>query len=198
MVSTLKVDTLQTSNGSNFMINGYPQRPGQIIEHLSSPCDGSVIAGASGSYTTQAVSTYQAMSGTYTDITGSVITYTPPLGATKVVYNFDFGYCHQTQGVIGHYKFFIDATEVLYSRRTLSAEGAYPHIRQQFIWPIAIGGTTDTNTGRLGSWSTPKTLKVQGRYYTSGYYGNWHYSQYWDGGAPGMFQMPTISITAIA
>lgn len=198
MASVIRVDSIQGTNGANIMTNGYLQRPGTIIETLTSVCDGSTVTVGSGSYTFQNVTTYQQMQTSYTDISGSVISYTPPAGATKVIYNFDFSYCHQTAGVIAHYKFFIDSTEVLYARRTISGESSYPHVRQQFVWPIAIGGSDNSNTGRVANWNTAKTLRVSARSYSGSYYGNWNYSQYWDGAGGGMFAMPILTITAIA
>ncbi len=61
-----------------------------VLEQFYTPCDGSVIATSAGNVTVPNVSS--AMTGTtsYADLTGSNITYTPPSGATQVLYDFNF------------------------------------------------------------------------------------------------------------
>ena len=43
MASVLKVDTLKNNLNEDLLVNGYPRKPGQVIEYLSSPCDGSSV-----------------------------------------------------------------------------------------------------------------------------------------------------------
>lgn len=196
MVSKLKVDELQNSSGQTLSVNGYPRQPGQIIEVLASPCDGSSVTVGSGTYTVQNVTTQQTLSTTYQDLTGSTITYTPPTGATKVIYEFCFAMRWEQDHAITHHKFFIDGVEVVYAR--FNRSGRYPEDKITFEWPIAIGGGANTNTGRQATWTTAKTLKIQSRWYGTGNSRNAHGTTYWDGITLNVFIMPTIKITAIA
>lgn len=171
--------------------------PGQIIETLSSPCDGSTVVVSSGSYTVANVTTQQTYVGaTYTDITGSSITYTPPSGATRVVYEFQFASYWVGSHAINDYKFFIDGAEVVYARFNRSAY--YIEDRCTFVWTIAIGGTPNANTGRIATWTTPKTMKMQFRNYGASNYANLHGTTYWDGTTGNQLSVPHIKITAIA
>ena len=196
--NVVSTDNIANSTGSYVFVNGYPRQPGQIIETLSSVCDGTTITVGSGTYSTQNANAAQVMTAAYANIIGSVISYVPPAGTSRVIYRFDFSYSFATAGVIAHYKFFIDSNEVLYSRSNFSAQGAYPENRCVFEWTIPIGGTPNTNTGRLASWTSAKNLYMQGRYYSGSYYGNWHTTAYWDGAGSAQFSMPKITIMAIA
>lgn len=196
MASVLKVDELQNSLGTPLMVNGYPRQPGQILEVLASPCDGSSVVVGSGSYTVQNVTTQQTLSTAYQDLTGSTITYTPPSGATRVIYEFCFAMRWEHDHAITHHKFFIDGEEVVYAR--FNRSGRYPEDKVTFEWPIAIGGSTNINTGRQSTWTTAKTLKIQSRWYGTSNARNAHGTSYWDGAGTNMFVMPTIKITAIA
>jgi hypothetical protein len=198
-MSQLRVASVANAGGTNVLVNGYPTQPGQIIEYLTSPCDGSTVNGLSGSYTWPNVTGVQDFSATYADITGSSISYTPPAGATKVVYKFDFSFAWGTQQAhsIQHYKFFISGVEVLHSRHSKSA--THLENRSTFEWSIPIGGTANTNTGRQATWTAPKTLVLQSRRYaTASHGGIIHATQYWDGAGSQQFSIPSLSIIAIA
>jgi hypothetical protein len=198
-MSQLRVASVANAGGTNVLVNGYPTQPGQIIEYLTSLCDGSTVNGLSGSYTWPNVTAAQDFNSTYTTITGSQIAYTPPPGTSKVIYKFDFTYrwgVEQSHS-IQHYKFFIDGVEVLHSRHSKSA--AYLENRSTFEWSIPVGGTANTNTGRQATWTSPKTLLLQARRYaTSSHGGVIHQSFYWDGGGTTQFSLPSLSIIAIA
>ena len=197
MASHLKVDNILNSAGTDLLVNGYPRQPGQIIEVISGPCDGSTIVGGSGSYVFANVSTQQTLTTAYADITGSSISYTPPEGTTRVRYMFQYNhYWPSGTHCISHHKFFIDSNEVLYSRHSRSS--VYPEGRYTFEWTIAIGGSADTNTGRQASWTTAKTLKMQARHYAAGNPINLHGTTYWDGAGSVQFGMPILTIMAIA
>lgn len=197
MASNLKVDVIQSSSGQDLFVNGYPRRPGQIIELLSSPCDGSQVTVGSGTYTVQNVTGIYALTDAYTDIPGSVIQYVPPAGTTRVKYVFHFNhYWNSGSHCISHHTFYIDGVEVVRARHNRSA--TYTEGRYSFEWTIAIGGTPDANTGRQASWNTLKTLKMQSRRYASGNSVAVHGTAYWNGAGGVQFGMPMIEIQAIA
>jgi hypothetical protein len=196
-MSQLRVANVANAGGTNVLVNGYPTQPGQIIEYLTSPCDGSTVIGRSGSYTWPNVTTQQTLTNSYADITGSSIAYTPPAGATKVIYRFNFAMNWVQDHAITHNKFLIDGVEVLWARQARS--GRYPEDKVSFEWVINIGGTASTNNGRQASWASPKTLAVSSRAYNQASNSrNVHGTNYWDGGASNQFVMPVLTIIAIA
>jgi hypothetical protein len=199
MASILRVDQIQSANGTPWMSSGYPQRPGQIIECLTSPCDGSTVSGASGVYAWPNVTGMQAITLSYATASGSNIYYTPPTGATKVMYEFSCAMGWADAHAISHWKLFLNGTEVYYARH--NRNGYYPEDKSVYRWVFNIGGIDNTNTGRVSSWTTPKLIEMQVRDYGSSdrrYY--LHSNQYWDGGgaAGTYFFMPVLTITAIA
>lgn len=186
------------TSGLNFDGNGtIPLRPGSVIESLWSVCDGSSHVLSTGTYTVGNVTATQGLSSSYSDINGSSIAYTPPTEATKVVYRFTYSsYWSNGNHSILHSKFLIDGVDVTHSRHNRSA--AYNEQRYTFEWVIGIGGTANTNTGRQATWTAPKTLKMQARWYGTSNDQNLHGVWYWDGGGvSGQFSMPLINILAI-
>ena len=55
-----------------------------ILEILSSPCNGTAVTVPSGTYTMPDITSRQRLPTSYEDITGSSISYTPPSGTTRV------------------------------------------------------------------------------------------------------------------
>jgi hypothetical protein len=196
MPSILKVDDIKNNANQDLLVNGYPRRPGQVIEYLSSPCDGSSVTVGSGTYTFPNVTGVQGSVLSYTTVTGSSIAYTPPAGATRVIYDFHYAMYWSHDHAISHFKFFIDSSEVLFAR--FSRSGRYPEDRYSFVWNIAIGGSNNTNTGRQATWTSAKTLSMQWRSYSSGNARNLHGTTYWDGAGSTQFSMPILTIIAIA
>jgi hypothetical protein len=195
MASNIKVDNIQNSAGQDLFINGYPRRPGQIIEYLTSPCDGSQVTVGSGTYTFPNVTTQQGTTDAYADLTGSSIAYVPPAGTSRVIYKFDFGIYFLSDHAITHLKFFIDNVEVLNARHNKSSR--YPELKYPFEWVIPIGGTANSTTGRQATWTAQKTLKMQVRRYGASNYSNLHGTVYWDGTGSTQLVVPILTIIAI-
>ncbi len=190
-MSILKANNIQNIGGTNHF-----SKPGMVIETLSSVCDGSSRTVQSGTYTFQNVTTQQGTSTSYTDITGSSMSYTPPVGTTQVKYTFQFSSYWISAHAINHYKFFIDSTEVLWARHSRSSQ--YNEDRYSFEWVINIGGSAVANTGRQATWTTPKILKMQVRHYGGSNYNNLHGTRYWDGVEANQLSIPALTIEAIA
>ena len=196
MSSSLKVDTLKNSQGDDLLVNGYPRQPGQIIEYLASPCDGSLVKVLSGEYTFQQVTGIQVLSVAYSDVLGSVMAYVPPAGTRQVIYKYVSTMRWEHDHAISHWKFFIDSDEVVQAR--VSRSGRYPEDRMEFEWVINIGGTANPNTGRQASWTVPKILKLQSRWYSDVNARNLHATVYWDGASSAQLSIPLLTILAIA
>ena len=167
-----------------------------VLETIPMLCDGGSYTGISGTYTPTNVTAAQPLTTTYTDLNGSVIDYTPPTGTVTVVYEFTMLHSVIDAHAIGHYKFFIDGTEVTNARKNVATSGN-PEIPVVMRYIIPIGGTADSATGRQASWSGAKTLKMQGREYGSSNEATLFVTQYWDGAGSAQFSQPTLTITAI-
>ena len=195
-MSKVKADHLKNTTDNNLLINGYPRQPGRIIEYLSNQCDGSEVVGETGIYTWPNVTTHQLLTVTNTDVTGSIIEYTPPVGTRQVIYKYVSTMGWEHDHAITHWKLFIDNDEVLFAR--FSRSGRYPEDRVEFEWVINIGGTADLNTGRQSIWDIPKTLKMQARWYGTSNARNLHGTHYWDGAGGVHFSMPALTIITLA
>ena len=170
-------------------------KSGSIIEEVSSPCDGSQITVGSGAYTVQDVTAVQNGTSSYADITGSTLAYTPPSISTRVVYEFSFQANYVDGYGVSNYNFYIDSDEVVSSR--FGIRGTNWGHKAFFKCVINIGGSADTDNGRLASWTSAKTLKMQMREYSSSYEVRLHETNSWDGANVNQFCKPTICIKAI-
>lgn len=186
---------------SSGKITASAQPKGAVIEQFMSPCDGSSITVQSGTYTVQNVTSEQALTTSFAELTGSTINYTPPTGAQTVVYTFSYQTAWTDTHSICHVKLFLDndsgtLTEVVYARNTIS--GQNKEARTNFVWAFHIGGSDDDNTGRRDTWSSARTIQLQAREYGTNNEARVHGTQYWDGGTTDMFSQPVIGITALA
>ena len=114
-MSKIFVDTIEPkTSGEVVSING---KKGQVLEILTSLCDGSTVEVASGSYTFQNVTALQDGTTSYVDLTGSTLSYKPPAGTKKVIYEFTYIFARTADtGPLGHHKFFIDDVEATNAR----------------------------------------------------------------------------------
>ncbi|MBO71719.1 MAG: hypothetical protein CL508_05325 [Actinobacteria bacterium] len=168
----------------------------QVLEEFGSPCDGSVIATSNGDVTFPNVTAAQVNTGSYEDVNGSVLAYNPPTGTTQVHYSFDYFTAEQNDPQLAHWKLFLDSDEVTKARRSSRFIDSWAG-NQAFRWVFNIGGTADTTVGRVTSWTSAKTMKLQWREYGSSYNPKLHETVYWDGTTGAHLAMPTLSIKAI-
>jgi len=194
-MSQLFVDSIEPkTSGEVVSIN---RGKGQVLEVLTSLCDGSTVEVISGSYTFQNVTTLQAGTSSYVDLTGSTLSYKPPSGTKKVIYEFTYMFARVDSGPLGHHKFFIDSVEVTNARWDVGANGLYG-IMQTFKWIINCNATSDVAAdGAFTSWNALKELKIQAREHGASNECQWHTTYYWDGTASAQFHRPLLTITAI-
>ena len=151
---------------SSGKITAAAQPKGAVIEQFCSPCDGSSIEVQSGTYTVENVTGGMDGQTGWVDITGSSITYTPPTGTQTVVYQFDYHLVYEdSSGNQMNTKLLLDSDEIVYARSDYHGwTNSYPgHGRVTFKWAFNIGGSASTNTGRVASWTSAKTIKLQMR-----------------------------------
>jgi hypothetical protein len=167
---------------------------GSVIEQFCSPCDGSSITVQSGTYTVENVTAQQDFTTSFVDLTGSSISYTPPTGTQTVIYDFNFFQCHVDTAHIAFYKLFIDGTEVTnFHTSDASQQASYEEKRLHFTWAFNIGGTPSTANGRIASWTSAKTIKIQAKENSSNHEVKAHASS-----NTGAISIPVIAITALA
>ena len=167
-----------------------------VLEQFLCPCDGSAIVLQDGSKTIANVSAQQALTSSWADVNGSTISYNPPTGTTQVIYEFNIPWAYADPDYpIWGLKFFIDSDEVVYARRNFSSNHAEDLVI--FKWAINIGGSANTNTGRLASWSSAKTLKLQAEDYSSSYDTKLFDSNHHGSSSTDTFMQPLLGLTAI-
>jgi len=176
----------------------------QVLEQFYSPCDGSVIATSGGNITLGNVTARQQFAdNSFTDITGSSVSYVPPSGTTQVIYTFQFRASSDgTDHGIMSCRFLIDGTEATDARIVERFGNQYYDKVVTFTWGINIGGSATAATGRLASWTSAKTLKMQGNEHGSNNQSQVHYVQNFGGNALGGSTVPSVvkpcvGITAI-
>ena len=167
-----------------------------VLEQFYTPCDGSVIALQDGNHTITDVTAKQDGTTSYVDCNGSSITYTPPSGTTQVIYEYRVCVGYTDSNVISNFKIFVDSDEVT-SGRHIVADYTHPQSYRSIKWGFNIGGSADTAVGRLASWTSDKTIKVQWREYSSSNEARLHNVQHWDGAGVDLVVKPQLSITAI-
>jgi hypothetical protein len=186
--------TLPALDGSN--LTGLSES--NIKEQLAMLCDGEDYTVPSGTYTAQNVTAGGGTSSTHSDLSGSVVTYTPPAGTTAVVYEFSFAVSpvDTDEHNILHAKLLIAGTEVTNSRCNFAGK-INLEMLCNFRYVIPIGGTANTTTGRQSSWTSGKEIKMQVRRFGTGNEPRIHETRYWDGASNNVFRRPTLTITAL-
>ena len=169
----------------------------RVLEVVASNCDGTVVATSNGNITFPNVTGPQDLSTSYANVQGSIISYQPPSGTQQVIYEFNMQVTNHDDAIsIGHFKFYIDGSEVVYARRGISAEDVDVYVNFKYV--INIGGSANANTGRIASWSSAKEMKMTAReYHSTNNAISLHETDHWDGAGTNMFSQPVLHITAI-
>ena len=158
---TLKIKAIGRKSDTTFLNSFFNERKGQVLETLSGTCDGRTITVDSGTYTLANIETGTSISSTtYVDFPGSSIAYKPPAGTKQVIYKFNSLYARISSSTSIGLTFFIDNTEVTSVKEYFGTADDYGNnINQTYV--INIDGTDDIPNGRLSSWDSLKTLKIQ-------------------------------------
>ncbi len=212
MSSEIKANSIQDKTGTRVLASdsgsawswGANVPKGSVIEQFMSPCDGSSITVQSGTYTVQNVTTAQnCPNGSWDDVTGSTIDYTPPTGTQTVIYSFNLHYTYNDDAYpLGSFALYLDndsgtPTEVT-NFRTEVAGADYIEGKVHLVWPFHIGGSDNDATGRRDTWTSARTIKLQCREYASVNEFQLHTTQNWEATGTNQFSQPVIGITALA
>lgn len=226
MTSILKVDRIEARQSGGNVTFGSPINPdgyssnyraGEIIEELTGVCDGQSITVTSGTYTLGNVTVAQNLTAARQDVTGSIITYTPPAGTSRVYYSLEFAWDNQERSGISNYiihhsndAFASDDNVVIDSGRNVSVNyisGISVHaglpIKMQHTF-VCNASTEVLTEGKFTSWTSPKTIKITAVEHTSTYEATLHQNPYFNNPPTGyttaelQFVRPTLTIKAIA
>ena len=200
-------DTTKYATGNAGLVCGIITRtaynPGEVIETLQGRANGRSIRVLSGTYTTTNVTGLQDATTAHTVINGSSISYKPPAGTTRVIYEF-WCFMRQTDAYpILHFAGRVAGTQVTDSRHTFRETTAGGSDYQTWIYnnmTLTIGEVASDNlaSGQLASWTTNKTIDFTFREYNSSYEGRLHMTNHWNGAGTDITVTPVIKITAIA
>jgi len=188
-MSTLKVD--------NLLLQDNTKGTGRILEMFCGICVGQTFQVLSGTYTLENVTGVQNMTTTYTDITGSSITYTPPEGTKNVVYKFSFLHDRHDTNPLTSFRTYLDDDEIIYRRFSVGMPSSYGQMTTHVASFQCNASSIDFNTGALTSWTTAKTIKMQGREHGSSNESKLHETHHFDGSTSDQFYAPSLEIMAI-
>ena len=188
-MSTLKVD--------NLLLKNHNTGTGRILEMFGGICAGQTFEVLSGSYTLGNVLGVQNLSTTYNDLAGSSITYTPPIGTKNVIYKYTFLVSRADANAMMHGRVYLDSDEILHRRFSVGDAGLYGQTVTVVASFQCNAASEDLNTGALTSWASAKTIKIQGREYSSVNEAKIHQTYWFDGVTSNQLHKPSIEIMAI-
>ena len=183
--------------------------PGEIIEELTTVCNGRPVTVLSGTYTPTNVTGSQTSSTTHTEIDGSNITYNKPVGAKRIYYKFACQWHDESNGAITHFKIRVYHNgawrDINPSRYTHAAQYRNDGNHHGQAWVIneyifeCDAETESQNDGRFLSSKTSYTFDVTWRQYgVSDYNSILHINEWWDGTGTDTVHPPQLTIRAIA
>ncbi len=175
-------------------------KQGQVLETLTGICNGSSITVESGTYTLPNVTAVQDLTTTFVDLTGSNISYKPPIGTKTVIYKWRYRR-NPNDGVWSNlgYQLYIDNAAF----GTIEFDGNNYYADQYATIEITINitGSNDYTNHSIDSWESLKTLKLKGRERNSARQAEIHavgvYVTEVGGDAAGTVRSPRMTITAI-
>ena len=151
-----------------------------VLEIVQGSADGRTVTVNDNSYALQNVTSKQFGTTSYSTVTGSPITYTPPADAKSILYRFDMKWgsrynTNNTRGSTGisHYYIDIDGTVITKSKTTISGNysGNHGHFHQgwthTFYWVFDLAVSSDNaSQGKFSNWNSDKTISVKFRDYS--------------------------------
>jgi hypothetical protein len=202
-------DTMNNTLTVNGAITKTQYNPGEIIEELTTVCNGRPVTVQSGTYTPTNVTASQTSSATHTEINGSNITYNKPAGAKRIYYKFACQWDDAGHGAISNFKIRVyhnDAwRDINPSRYTHAAQYLNDGNHHGQAWVIneyifeCDAETESQHDGRFLSSKTSYTFDVTWRQHgASSYYSRLHINEWWDGSDTDVVHPPQLTIRAIA
>jgi hypothetical protein len=171
-----------------------------VLEQIVYYADGKTVVTGAGNFTAPNITAITGVtSNSFIDSPGTNIDYTPPAGATKVIYEaFIQGRYYNDTHMSPSLYVELDGTQINQTRRTELQQNTYEMVILALA-VICIDGSysDDIANSKLASWTSAKTIKTKICCYNSSYQfyvnGSYHYA----GSAPNLITPPMMKITAI-
>ena len=164
--------------------------PGEIIEELTTVCNGRPVTVLSGTYTPTNVTAAQTSTSTHTEINGSNITYNKPVGAKRIYYKFACQWDDNSRGAITHFKIRVyhngawrDINPSRYTHATQYLNDGNitaSWVVNEYIFECDADAESQ-HDGRFLSSKTSYTFDVTWRQHGASDYNRLHLNEWWDG-----------------
>lgn len=170
-----------------------------VLEHLTWSPDGRTITTSLGNKTAETITARFDPPNAWTNSGGSSIDYTPPAGTKNLLFSMTFSYnaIFSTYAPIWLTAIHIDGTQVNTSRDSLwgGSDDYYNSVMVRRSLQVGVG-TEDIATGKIGTWTSDKTLQYRIAKYSSSY--NYYFASnaYIIGNSDGSYQPPTFELIA--
>jgi hypothetical protein len=179
-------NTISYTGNTSTDISSTPTKQGQVLETLEGICDGRTITVESGTYTLENVTATQISTTSYTDISGTSITYTPPEGTKQVIFDYHINMStHKNDPPATNYnrgliliQMTIDGYSVDSQMQAWGDDTSTYGESILYRGIIEINGTDSISNGTLASWSSGKTVKLRVVAYSDSYKIRLHANQF--------------------
>ena len=187
-------------------VNQTAYRTGEIIEVITGYADGRTLAGqatsagAARNFALENVTAAQFLSTSYEKVTGSLVTYLPPVGTktVEIEYGIYVGYGGDSTGVM-HHKLSVGGTNVTLTHMTHRDDGALnKYVILKSI--LTVDGTGNVAAGNIDDWDSALAIQLEAREYGASSDIKLHRTHYMDGSNNDVNQInvtPSVKITAI-
>lgn len=170
---------------------------GAVLEQFLLPCTNQSITVPSGTYTsTNVTATQDSAHGSFADITGASITYTPPTGAQLVIFKYVVQIGYSDSFVKLSIRVMLDDVEADKFRAVYTTEN-YLNAKVILEYPFLIGGSADTTIGRQATWTSGVEIKLQMQS-VSGNDATLNQADFYGNSSTDIVVPPMIGITALA
>lgn len=171
---------------------------GNLLEQLSFICDGRTVTGVDGTVYTSDTAVRTSATTSLVKWSGSQIAYKPPENTKTVLYEFTASIGHQDTAQLGHVGVYVDGTLVNKSRRSFYGSITYSSFEPIYC-ALEVGAATESIAdGKIGSWTSNKTIEVRVREYSTSYEFFTNDLNYWNGVGSNEVQYPVLTITALS
>ena len=168
-----------------------------VLEHLIWQPDGRIIKTVNGDKTAETVTARFVPPNSWTNSGGSSIDYTPPEGTKNLLYRFNFNYDYYNGYIIWLTAIHIDGTQVVTSRDSLWGGTDDYRNAVSVCRALQVGAASeDIANGKIGTWTSDKTLQYRIASYNSSYDYYAFSNGYTIGANDGSYQPPTFELIA--
>ena len=128
---------------------------------LKGICDGRDVICKSGTYTMPNVTAGQSFTSTYEDLTGSEISYKPPIGTRYIKYSFRFHLADDDDYNWANAGLTLYIDDVAQGSPEMVGNSNYGDEYVVVSWIIGITGTTSASDITFDNWTDNKTIKLK-------------------------------------